>query len=212
MPPKACCEKWSIKSFVCRPCTQSLDRCPALGRGNSWQLITLEAAPGWYEERTSDHGNTNPWVSVHAPSHSGSTSQSLSRAGNSARDAREASRHRMNGVATHLMRWLYSADLHRGRGFLGGGDSPSCRVSDCPAVASPSSSPGCISYFLVEAEIFAFRIAATLVLLEEFVRSEACQRKVTHDEDEDLSSASSQRLGRSSCCSRCRSRFLNPLL
>ena len=46
-------------------------------------------------------------------------------------------------------------------------------------------SPGCISYFLVEAEIFAFRIAATLVLLEEFVRSEACQRKVTHDEDED---------------------------
>jgi hypothetical protein len=30
-------------------------------------------------------------------------------------------------------------------------------------------SPGCISYFLVEAEIFAFRIAATLVLLEEFV-------------------------------------------
>jgi hypothetical protein len=37
---------------------------------------------------------------------------------------------------------------------------------------------------LVEAEIFAFRIAATLVLLE-FVRSEACQRKVTHDEDED---------------------------
>src|SRR6476620_10223963 len=59
MPPKACCEKWSIKSFVCRPCTQSLDRCPALGRGNSWQLITLETAPGWYEERTSDHGNTN---------------------------------------------------------------------------------------------------------------------------------------------------------
>ena len=43
---------------------------------NSWQLITLAAAPGWYEERTSDHGNTNPWVSAHAPSHSGSTSQS----------------------------------------------------------------------------------------------------------------------------------------